>query len=149
MSPKRILLIASTAALIGTRAGGEVMCIYSEKANVREDAGTEYPIAWTADRYTPFQILEWNGDWASVNDVDGSGGWVHRSLLSSEPCVVLAGIRANVRSGPGLDQQILWEVEHGYLFKVLETTGEWVRVTDDKEIDGWIFSDLVWGNSGS
>lgn len=123
------------------------MCVSPKKANVREGAGTEYPVAWVANQHTPFEVLDRDGEWADVKDVDGDTGWAHQSVLSSDPCVIMAGKRANVRSGPGLEHEVLWEVEHGYPFKVLQRQGDWLQVTDGDEVEGWIFIELVWGNT--
>ena len=106
-----------------------------------------YPVAWVADRHTPFEVLKWDGEWANVKDVDGPTGWAHRSVLSSDPCVIMVGKRANVRSGPGLEHAALWEVWRGYPFKVLRRQDGWLQVTDGDEVEGWIFIRLVWGNT--
>ena len=133
--------------LSASQAGAEIMCLSSKKANVREGAGTEYPVAWVADQYTPFKVLSWDGEWVNVKDVDGDAGWAHQSVLSSDPCVIVAGKRANVRSGAGLEHEVLWEVERGYPFKVLRRQGDWLQVTDGDKVEGWIFKKLMWGNT--
>lgn len=103
-------------------------------------------MAWVADRYAPLEVLGRDGDWTEVKELNGSSGWAHGSVLASGSCAIVAGTYANVRSGPGFEHDILWEVDLGYPFKVTEVRGDWLRVTDDGEVEGWIARRLVWGS---
>lgn len=145
LSLRELFRVGLLAACSASWARAEVKCVRSEKANVREGAGIDHPVAWVADRFTPFEALDWDGEWVGVNGIDGNTGWMHQSVLSSDPCVIMAGKLANIRSGPGLEHEALWEVEHGYPFKVLQRQEDWIQVTDGDEVEGWIFVKLVWG----
>lgn len=133
--------------LAAARAGAETACISTSKANVRESPGTDHPAAWVAERHTPFEILSWSGEWAEVVDYEEDRGWVHRSVLSDDDCVIVKGKRANVRSGAGLEHEATWELQRGYPLKALRRRGDWLHVTDDADVDGWIFVRLVWGST--
>ena len=49
----------------------------------------------------------------------------------------------NLRSGPGTKYSTLFELPVGYPLKVLSRKGEWVKVSDFENDQGWIFSPLV------
>lgn len=49
----------------------------------------------------------------------------------------------NVRSGPGTSYPVSMELFKGYPLKVLETKGDWLKVSDFENDQGWIFSPLV------
>jgi SH3-like domain-containing protein len=49
----------------------------------------------------------------------------------------------NIRSGPGTDFPVTMEVFKGYPLKVLETKGDWLKVTDFDNDSGWIYAPLV------
>jgi SH3-like domain-containing protein len=51
------------------------------RANVRADAGTQYDLAFDAERGTPFKVLEKKGRWIKVQHADGDVGWIFDSLV--------------------------------------------------------------------
>jgi SH3-like domain-containing protein len=50
---------------------------------------------------------------------------------------------ANIRSGPGPNQDVLWKVEKYYPVEVIETSGVWIRFKDYEGDTGWIHKSLV------
>jgi SH3-like domain-containing protein len=50
---------------------------------------------------------------------------------------------ANIRSGPGANQEVLWKVEKFYPIEVIETSGVWLRFKDYEGDSGWIHKTLV------
>lgn len=50
---------------------------------------------------------------------------------------------ANIRSGPGPNQDVLWKVEKYYPIEVIETSGVWIRFKDYEGDSGWIHKSLV------
>lgn len=57
--------------------------------------------------------------------------------------VSIAGERVNMRSGPGENQAVLWELGEGYPLKVLATKGKWYKVSDFEGDVGWVYRKLV------
>lgn len=51
------------------------------------------------------------------------------------------GVR--IRSGPGTDQEIYWEVFEDYPLEVLDRKGKWLQVKDFEGDTGWIYASLV------
>ena len=145
------LLAAALAVLLPLaqprQARAEHLGVSSRKANVRQGPGTGRPVLWQAWRLTPFLVLDWVGDWAKVRDYEGDDGWVHGSLLSDVPTVIVTAKNAAVRGGPGAGYKGLWTLEEGYTLKVLSVDGVWLKVTDDDEVLGWVLRRSVWGRA--
>jgi len=50
---------------------------------------------------------------------------------------------ANVRSGPSLEHDLLWQVEKFHPVLILEKRGEWCRFKDFEGDQGWIHMNLL------
>ena len=50
---------------------------------------------------------------------------------------------ANVRSGPGRNYDILWEIEKYHPLNVIQKSGQWYRFQDFEGDEGWIYKPLV------
>ena len=72
-------------------------------------------------------------------------------LLMMSLCVTaLAGQRlsvkaalGNIRSGPGTNYEVLWQVEKYYPVLVIKKTGSWYHFRDFEGDKGWIHKSLV------
>jgi SH3-like domain-containing protein len=51
------------------------------RANVRVGAGTQYDLAFDADKGAPFKVLEKKGHWIKIQHADGDKGWIFDSLV--------------------------------------------------------------------
>jgi tetratricopeptide (TPR) repeat protein len=51
---------------------------------------------------------------------------------------VITRVNAQLRSGPGENQTILFKVSPGLQVKIIEESGDWVQVTASSDIAGWI-----------
>lgn len=49
----------------------------------------------------------------------------------------------NLRSGPGTNTEIVYELPLNYPLKVLEKQGDWYKVEDYEQDKGWIYRSLV------
>lgn len=50
---------------------------------------------------------------------------------------------ANIRSGPGADHELLWEVGKGYPLAILQQQDKWSQVVDFEGARGWIVTSLL------
>jgi len=50
---------------------------------------------------------------------------------------------ANIRSGPGTDNEVLWQVERYHPINIVEKKGKWYRFTDFEGDSGWVHDSLV------
>ncbi len=52
--------------------------------------------------------------------------------------VSIKGSVVNMRSGPGTNTEVLWELERGYPLQVLQRKGSWLQVKDFENDTGWV-----------
>lgn len=70
------------------------------------------------------------------------GWWLCTSIALAERMAITADI-ANIRSGPGTEHDILWQVYRNYPIDVIEKQGPWYRFRDFEGDMGWVHSSLV------
>jgi len=51
--------------------------------------------------------------------------------------------QANIRSGPGPDFEVVWAAGRYYPLEVLDREGNWIRVGDYENEEGWIYKSLL------
>ena len=51
---------------------------------------------------------------------------------------------ANIRSGPSTKNKILFSVDKGIPFKILNRKGRWIEIQHADGDKGWIHASLVW-----
>ncbi len=64
-------------------------------------------------------------------------------LAFGAPVVSVKKDNVNVRSGPGTNFPVSMELFKGYPLKVLETKGDWLKISDFENDSGWIYAPLV------
>jgi len=142
-----ILLFLSALLLPAMAMAENILSVATEKANVRSGPGGEFDIVWEAARYYPVEVLDREGNWLRVSDYENDEGWIHKTLLSGVPTVVVTSQKANIREGPGMDYDILWVLDKEYSLKLLDADGDWLKVSDGGEVSGWIHQSVAWGFS--
>lgn len=139
-----LLVIISLFLAAEAAAQSQRMAVASEIANIRSGPSAESEVLWQVERYYPLLVIEKKGSWYRFKDIDGQQGWVHKSLLDTTATVVVRVRRANLRSGPGTGNAILFDAEKGTPFKILTRKKDWLKVQHTDGDSGWIFKSLVW-----
>ncbi|PIE58275.1 MAG: peptide-binding protein [Desulfobulbus propionicus] len=67
---------------------------------------------------------------------------VHTSVAAAK-MVSIRGEDINMRSGPGTQYKVLWQLGSGYPLKVLKQKGKWYRVQDFEGSIGWVHRDVT------
>ena len=132
-----IMLLAATAS-------AERLAVSAPVANIRSGPGTSHNVLWKVEKYFPLRVIEKSGDWYHFEDFEGDKGWVHQSLVSKISAVVTKNDACNIRSGPGTSNKIIFTVEKGIPFKVLERKGSWIHIEHADGDKGWIHKSLIW-----
>lgn len=65
------------------------------------------------------------------------------SSVEAISLVSVDGENVNMRSGPGSNYSVLWELGNGFPLQVLGEKGDWLKVADFEGDSGWIYSKLV------
>jgi len=143
-------MLAITAVLLilpGFVVAQERLSVTAGIANIRSGPGTEYDVWWQVEQYHPFIIIEKKEDWYKIKDFENAEAWLHKSLLSKMETVITKIKKkgtCNIRSKPTTKSQILFTVEAGVPFKVLERKKNWIKVEHTDGDVGWIYKILVW-----
>jgi SH3-like domain-containing protein len=133
------------APATGAAAGPAFVRVSVDVANLREGPGTRYEAAGQAIRNDPLRVLRRRGPWLRARTVQGREAWILASLTDRRPAVVVQVAEANVRSGPGTGHAVVFRALRGVPFRVVDTSGAWLRVRHADGDSGWIHEKLVWG----
>jgi SH3-like domain-containing protein len=140
----RLAIIIGLCLFCVTPALAERLTVNSAIANIRSGPGTNYDILWNVEKNHPLYILEKSGNWYRFRDFEGDEAWIHKSLLEKMPAVITIKDKCNVRSGPGTNNKVLFTIEKGIPFKVLNKQGSWIQIEHADGDQGWIHKSLVW-----
>jgi SH3-like domain-containing protein len=130
--------------VFATAASAERLAISAPVANIRSGPGVSHSVLWKVEKYFPILVIKKSDQWYFFQDFEGDKGWVHESLVGKLAAVVTRKEQCNIRSGPGTDFRILFSVEKGVPFKVLERKDAWIHIEHADGDKGWIHKSLVW-----
>lgn len=133
-----LLLVSASAAM------AERLAVSVPIANIRSGPGENYNILWAVEKYHPLNVFQKSGQWYHFRDFENDQGWIHASLVSKIPSVITIKENCSIRSGPGTRFGILFTVEKGIPFKVLDRKNEWIHIRHADGDSGWIHASLVW-----
>ena len=134
-----ILIFINAGTAIADR-----LTIIAPVANIRSEPDSKSNILWKVEKYYPIFVIKKSDSWYYFRDFEDDRGWVHKTLVGNVPSVITKKDLCNIRSGPSTKDKILFSVEKGIPFKVLEKKGRWLHVEHSDGDRGWIFGALVW-----
>jgi SH3-like domain-containing protein len=127
----------------------------SDRVNLRQGPGTEYPTAWVFRRAgLPVEVIKEFEGWRQVRDAEGTTGWVLGSMLSGRrtavilPWLVRPGQGeppfAVLRDDDSEGARAIAQVEAGVLAGIISCDGRWCRVSVGG-FRGYIEQTKLWG----
>ena len=125
-------------------ATAERLAVAVPVANIRSGPGTTYDVLWQVEKYHPLSILKKSDPWYQFRDFEGDQGWIHKSLIGKISSIITKKEKSNIRSGPGTNFKILFTVEKGIPFKVVNRRDSWIHIQHADGDKGWIHKSLVW-----
>lgn len=136
--------------LFSTTAYCEMMSVNGDKVNLRSGPGTKYAVKWEYGSGFPLKILQRKGKWVKVKDFENDTGWIHKTLLTKEPCMIVKAnkdqdTKINIREKPGTNNKVVGQAYYGVVFKTLQQRADWVKVMHESGLTGWINRSLLWG----
>ena len=116
-----------------------------DKVYMREGPSYKHRVSWIYQRKgLPVEILTVYDAWRRVRDHDGTIGWVHNSMLSNRPGVVVTSAkRAPIRSEENLKSPVIALADRDVVAE-LKDCGRWACRIHVKDITGWIARAAVW-----
>ena len=125
----RVLFGVVFALMIYGNAFAEMVYVSVDTANVRITPQImETNISMHVPQNYPLKVLRTLGDFIEVRDFADSEGWIHQSMVEEGQAVTVVVPKANMRKGPGTDQPIIFKVEQGVAFRVVQEKGDWIEV---------------------
>lgn len=157
---------AAQEAAPETQAGGSglqiprYVSLKSDRVNLRQGPGTEYPIAWVFRRAgLPVEVIKEFEGWRQIRDAEGTTGWVLGTMLSGRRTAVILpwelsaeakgdgkGLRASaVLHDDGSERsRAVARVEAGVLASIIGCDGRWCRISIGG-VRGYIEQSKLWG----
>lgn len=127
----------------GTVTGGVV--------NIRSEASTDASIIGTSTMGTAYGVISQENGWAKIETSDGTVGYMNLgyfSVSSTERLnVTITGSAVNVRSGAGINHDIIGSVYRGQILPVLGKENGWYRISFNNA-SGYVSADYVTLDSG-
>jgi len=127
----------------------------SDRVNLRQGPGTDYPTAWVFRRAgLPVEIVKEFESWRQVRDAEGTTGWVLGSMLSGRRTAVVLPweqkadqqqpTSAALRDDDSASARPLAYVEAGVLASIISCDGRWCRISVGG-FRGYIEQVKLWG----
>lgn len=128
----------------------------SSKVNMHVGPGRDFPVEWTFQRQgLPVEIIAEFDTWRQIRDMEGTMGWVHKSLLTGKRTAVITSLAKHeiskeqplteaLRKTASQDAAVVVYVQKGVITKLKQCKGDWCHV-DVKGYDGWIRRSDIWG----
>jgi SH3-like domain-containing protein len=148
---------ASDYQQVGAASGLPIprfVSLKSDRVNLRNGPGTEYPTSWVFRRAgLPVELLQEFEAWRQVRDADGATGWVLQSMLSGRrtalvlPWEVKAAqlpLQVPLRSAGREAASLVAHVEAGVIANVRSCDGRWCLLNIG-EFKGYIEQKKLWG----
>lgn len=126
----------------------------SKEVNIHVGPGSDFPIEWKFQRQgMPIEIINEFDTWRQIRDIEGTTGWVHKSLLvgkrhaiilrTKQPLSQTAQPQA-LQQAAKTDAQVVAYLEPGVIAKLKQCKSDWCRL-EVKGYEGWIERKNIWG----
>lgn len=116
----------------------------SSEVNLRVGPGKEYPVSWVLLRSgLPVMLVTEFDQWRKIQLLDGTEGWVHKSMLSAKNNAIVSSEYAILYKSASSAHPVA-KLENGVIVRCLKIDGDWVKVEVNK-IRGWLRCRNLWG----
>ncbi len=156
-----MIALTFSAAAAGSNPSGfplpRFVSLRAEPINVRVGPGTEYAVAWKFLKPgLPVEIIQEFDTWRKIRDLDGSEGWVHKSLLTGHRTAYVAPwdeqARVPLRARKEPESRVRAWLTSRYLVSVESCDGTWCAVSARNntgqgrtDYTGYVEQSLLWG----
>ena len=156
MAPRQVLYILfvffliPAPALFAANGSGlpipRFVTLKNEETNIRTGPGIRYPIQWVYRHLgMPVEIVEEYDVWRKIRDIEGTSGWVHKTMLEGKRNVMITGKEPHIiRLEPEGKAKPILKVEPQVTARMVECQPEWCRIQISGH-KGWIEKRYLWG----
>lgn len=117
----------------------------SDYVNARVGPGKRYPIRWVFRRKElPVSIVEEFANWRKIEDKDGDGGWVHKSLLSGNRSAIVKDGTRYLYSRPDATSRPVVKLSENVIVRVTSCAPDWCELAVAAH-KGWLRKTDMWG----
>ena len=122
------------------------VALKNAETNVRTGPGTRYPIQWVYRReHMPVEVIEEFEYWRKVRDMEGSSGWVHKTMLDGRRYIIVNSKEAQLlRIAPEAKAKPVLKIEPMVIARVDECEAQWCRLQLAGH-KGWMEKKYLWG----
>lgn len=129
-----------------SHAFGENMAVVYSGAEIKADpSAMASKVLFHPPVYYPLEILEQGKEYFKIRDYRNLTGYIHKSLLKAQPAVVVTVDKANVRSGPDVNQNVAFQLSQGETARLISGNNGWLEIETVSGQRGWIAKFLIWG----
>jgi SH3-like domain-containing protein len=120
--------------------------IKSNQVNARKGPGVNYPIEWVfVKKGEPVKVVSEFEQWRKIQDIDGSGGWVHSSVLSPKRNVIIKSSSiVKLLSKADEKGKIIAKLEPGLRCIFNKCKNSWCQIKCSG-YKGWLKAEYLWG----
>ena len=146
-----IFLLLLSAQAVPTPSGLPVprfVSLRASEVNLRVGPGNHFPTEWVYQRANfPMEVIAEFGDWRKVRDLDGTQGWIHKSLLSGHQYVLILKDQTVLRASSDSDAYLIARLQNGVIGKLLKCKGDFCQISirHEDSLKGWVLRQDLWG----
>jgi len=144
---KKLILIHLLFFAFCTNGSAEGVSVAFTGAEIRSaPSAISSKVIFKASKYYPLTVTKKDTEYYLVSDYRGKSGYIHKSLLKPQPAVIVTKDKANVRSGSGTTQKVVFQLSQGETARLIGKNDGWVEIETAEGQKGWIAEFLVWGD---
>lgn len=116
-----------------------------DEVNMRNGPGKRFMVEWTYHRRSlPVRVTAVHEQWRRIRDYEGTEGWVHQAMLSSQRTVLVMHRRQALRWKPHDDAPVVAYVAPLVVGFLDECDVDWCRLSFD-DTQGYMRQNQFWG----
>ncbi|QDL91606.1 hypothetical protein FDP22_07275 [Paroceanicella profunda] len=115
------------------------------EANARRGPGLDHRVDWIFKRrHMPLKVVAEFDNWRKVVDADGTGGWVHYTLLRGARTVVVRAPETMLHELASDNSLPVAVAKQGVIGDLESCKALWCQI-DANGYEGWVRKDDIWG----
>ena len=141
-----VRLLLSVPAAAQNREVPYWAALRDEEVRMRVGPSENFPIDWIYRRQgLPVKVVRVMQGWRLVEDPDGTRGWIHERLLTTNPGAIVVGDGlAELREAGKPGARVLWRAEPGVVGALGDCASGWCELAVGSR-KGWVRAERLWG----